>query len=238
MRRLGRTPIYKNIGVWRLPRPIMKYTYKQSSHFVQSWQFGWGHFDNQFSSWDFLSENLFNDSSTLSKYFSMQYGFWIINKIKIVVDAYDFSKYTSHAQRPAGNAPSDIKPDPLFVKNKMFLEFYVPNNRDAFGIPVLGDRYEFIRRVPFGKRFTHTYYPRCKKRIRTNISDLGGKAGESLIKMQSPDAGRAIMFLGLAPLGDVPTQNDQFDYLKYVLAFNVTQYIYVTFTDRNIQMMV
>lgn len=235
-KRYGRKAI-SNIGFWRLPKPILKYTYKQSLNLNQDWEFGWNNYDTDFFTLDFNSELIFNDSTTLSKYFAMQYGRWIINKIDIVLDSYDIARYVSDVIQPKGHEPGAVMPDPFFNKSKIYWEYYFPNNRDSFGVPVLGDRYEFIRKCPFGKRFRHSYYPRCKKTIITKVGDMHGKLGDALTKMASPDGGRSIGYVGFGPLTNLPIKNDENDYVKYSISMSFSYYIHMTFSDRNIQMM-
>lgn len=237
-RRCGRKGSSKLIGYWNNPRPILKYSYKQSINVGEEWEYGWGHYDNDYYTLDFNSEILFNDSGSITKYLSVQYGRWIINKIVMVLDSYDISRHVSNTTQPKAHEPGAVYPDPLFSKNRVYLETYFPNNRDSFGTPVMGDRYEFVKRTKLGRRFKHTYYPRCKNTIKTDVSVMHSKLGDILTKMGSPDGGRAIGYIGIGPLTNLPVKTDSNDYVKYSVSMSWNYYIYMTFTDRNIQMMI
>lgn len=237
-RRYGRRATSRLVGYWNNPRPILKYSYKQSLNVGEEWEFGRGHFDTDFYSLDFNSEVLFNDSNTITKYLSVQYGRWIINKIVMVMDSYDICRYISNTLESKSHDPGSIIPDPFFDRSRLFWEMYFPNNRDSFGTPVLGDRYEFVKRVPLGRKFKHTYYPRCKKTIITKVSEMSGKLGDILTKMGSPDGGRSIGYVGFGPLTNLPIKTDANDYIKYSVSMSWNYYVYMTFSDRNIQMMI
>lgn len=237
MRPYGRRAI-SNVGVWPLPKPILKYSYKQSLNVLVHWQFGWDNYDTDYYTLDFNSEILFNDSGSITKYLATQYGRWIINKLVIVLDQYDVSRYIASSSKKTKFDSGAVMPDPFFDRSKLYLECYFPNNRDSFGVPVLGDRYEFVKRVPLGRRFKHTYYPRCRNTVQTKVGDMHGKLGDLLTQMGSPDKGRAIGYVGIGPLTDLPQQKDQTAYVKYVLSMSFNYYLYMTFTDRNIQMMI
>lgn len=228
----------KNITYWQLPRPILKYSYKQSIQLKHHWQFGWGRNDDGFVTFDYMDEPFFNEETSLAKYFALQYGQFIINKIKIVINGYDFSKYYSAAKQPAANMPGEVKPDSLFNKDRMYFEFYAPNNRDDHGVPILTDRYEYVKRVPFGRSYTHTYYPRCKQRIKCGTGVLHSKLGDIVKAMASPDQGRNILFIGFGPLTDIPTSQDTLNMVRYEIGFTANIYIHCTFTSRNIQQMI
>lgn len=216
----------------------MKYSYKQSFNIEHEWEFGWGHYDSEFYTFDYLNNTFLNDTSDLAAYFGMQYGQFIVNKIVLVVDGFDIVRhFSSHKQVPAGQ-PSDVVADPFFDKSKIFFEMYAPNNRDSHGVPVIGDRYEFVKRIPVGKRFKHTYYPRCKERMKATPANLNKKMGDILIAQKSPDKGRSICYFGIGPLCVLPNKADTVDYVKYMCTMTINMYTYITLTDRNIQMMV
>lgn len=237
-RRYGRRVSSRLVGYWNSPRPILKYSYKQSINVGDEWEFGWGHFDTDYYQLDFNSEILFNDASSLPKYLALQYGRWIINKVVIVLDSYDISRFVSNTTKPKANEYGAVLPDPIFDKSRLYWEMYFPNNRDSFGTPVLGDRYEFVKRVKMGRKFKHTYYPRCKKTIKTVTSEMHAKLGDILTKMGSPDGGRSIGYVGFGPLTNLPVKTDSDDYVKYSISMSWNYYVYMTFTDRNIQMMI
>lgn len=215
-----------------MPRKMLKLTFRDTIQYSHSWEFGWGTANNTYKFIDIMATVPFTKGS-LPEYLARQYGRCIINKIKFVIDEYDMTRAYAAVTKPISDRIEGLIADPYFDRSRLYLTFFPTNDRDMWKSLELSEGLEYVKRVPYGKKYVHTFYPRCKNSSILNAGILTKSLHDMLVDMSSPYNGREGLYMGFAPVPSFPNASSASDYQRYDFAFTLKIIFTMTFSHVN-----